>query len=100
LGSFPGFLAKTKGKLKSLAMVPAKIKPLLSMLATISAPKSLAIFVNSSHVFTNASGVSIRLVISRKEIPSIGKLSTVLINFLRFKGSLILNILPIWFSFF
>ena len=88
-GSFPGFLAKTKGSSKSLAIVPAKINPLLSILATTSAPKSLVTFVNSSQVFLKASGVSMRLVMSLNLMPSIGKLLIVLTNFFRSRGSLI-----------
>ena len=79
----PGFLARTNGKPKSLAIVPAKMNPLLSMLVTISALNSLVIFVNSLQVFIKASGVSIRLVISLNFIPSIGKSLTVLINFFK-----------------
>ena len=51
LGSLPGFLASTKGKPKSLAIVPAKINPLLSILATIFPSNFFVIFVNSEQVF-------------------------------------------------
>ena len=60
-GSFPGFLARTNGKERSLAIVPAKMNPLLSMLATISALNSLVIFVNSSQVLIKASGEQLNL---------------------------------------
>ena len=87
-GSFPGLRAKIKGRLRSLAIWPAKINPLLSMLTTKSAPKFFVILTNASHVFRNASGVSIKLVISLNSIPSIGKSLIFLICFLIFKGSL------------
>ena len=41
LGSFPGFLARTKGSPSSKEIEPAKIKPLLSMLAMTEALKFL-----------------------------------------------------------
>ena len=77
---------------------PAKINPLLSILAIAVALNSLEIRVNSLHVFTNASGVSIKLVISLNSIPSIGKSFTFLMNFLRSKGSFIVSILLFYTS--
>ena len=81
LGSFPGFLARMKGRDRSFAMEPAKMNPLLSMLAIEVASNDLEISVNLLQVLINASGVSIRLVISLKVIPSIGKSSTVQYSF-------------------
>ena len=61
------------------------------MLATMLAPNSFVILVSSSHVFIKASGVSIKLVMSLKTIPSIGKSLTVLMYFFKSNLSLIGN---------
>ena len=60
------------------------------MLAIDVASKDREIFVSSLHVLINASGVSIRLVMSLKVIPSIGKSLTVLMYCLSLSGSLML----------
>ena len=79
----PGLRAKIKGRRRSLATEPAKIKPLLSILTTKSAENFSVILVNSLQVFLNGSGVSIRLVMSLNLIPGIGKSLTFLICFFR-----------------
>ena len=89
----PGFRAKIKGSRRSLATEPAKINPLLSILTTKSAENSLVILVNSSQVFLNGSGVSIKLVMSLNLIPGIGKSSTFLICFFKSNLSLVFNYL-------
>ena len=50
LGSFPGFLARTKGSPSSKEIEPAKIKPLLSMLAMTEALNFLETSINSLQV--------------------------------------------------
>ena len=74
-------------KERSLAIEPANINPLLSMLAIDVAPKDCEILVSSEQVLINASGVSMRLVMSLNVIPSIGKSLTVLMYCFRLSGS-------------